>query len=279
MNDDDDDTVAKLVRMAGRRPQMDPERMARVREAVYDEWQRGVTSKRRWRLGIATTIAAAVAATVAGVLLLRPEIEPPQQLVPVARILETKSDFASHDWDGATLRLDTNTRVIVAGDVATLERGAIYYSSERSTKRIRINTPLGDVRDVGTQFEVRLDSETLRVRVREGVVELRGTTAGAGTQLTATATTLTQQRIPIYGDTWSWIEHAAPPIALEGETLGSVIDRIAHEKGLRVRWDTTVRDAVLHGNVPLTIDEALDAATAAAGVSYRIEGDELVVTR
>jgi ferric-dicitrate binding protein FerR (iron transport regulator) len=277
MNEENDDTVAKLVRMAGRRPQMDPERMARVREAVHDEWQRGVTRKRRWRYGIAT--AAAIAATVAGVLLLRPEVEAPPRITLVARMLQTGSNFASHDWNGATLRLDANTRVIVADDVATLERGAIYYSSEGSTKRVRISTPLGDVRDVGTQFEVRLDPDTLRVRVREGLVDLRGTTAGAGTQLTATWTTLTQQPIAIHGDTWSWVERAAPPIALEGQTLGSVIGRIAREKGLRVRWHTAARDVVLHGNVPLTIDEALDAATAAAGVSYRVEGDELVVTR
>jgi ferric-dicitrate binding protein FerR (iron transport regulator) len=278
MSDEDDDTVAKLVRMAGRRPQMDPERMARVREAVHDEWQRGVTRKQRWRYGIAATIAA-VAATVAGVLLLRPEVEVRPRITLVARALQTGSNFASHDWNGAALRLDANTRVLLSGDVATLERGAIYYSSERGTRRIRIHTPLGDVRDVGTQFEVRLEPDTLRVRVREGVIELRGTTAGAGTQLTATATTLTQQRIPIQGEDWSWVERAAPPIALEGQTLGSVIDRIAREKGLRVRWDTTARDVVLHGTMTLTIDEALDAATAAAGVSYRIAGDELVVTR
>ncbi len=278
MNEENEDTVAKLVRMAGRRPQMDPERMARVREAVHDEWQRGVTRKRRWRYGVAT--AAALAATVAGVLLLRPEVEVRPHVILLARALQTGGDFASHDWNGATLRLDTNTRVIVAGDVATLERGAIYYSSsEGSTKRVRISTPLGDVRDVGTQFEVRLEPDTLRVRVREGLVDLRGTTAGGGTQLTATATTVTRQPIAIHGDTWSWVERAAPPIALEGQTLGNVIGRIAREKGLRVRWHTTARDTVLHGNVPLTIDEALDAATAAAGVSYRVESDELVVTR
>ncbi|HYK06075.1 MAG TPA: FecR family protein [Thermoanaerobaculia bacterium] len=278
MNEENDDTVAKLVRMAGRRPQMDPERIARVREAVHDEWQRGLTRKRRWRYGMAA--AAAIAATVAGaVLLLRPEVEVRPHITLVARQLETQGNFVSHDWNGATLRLDANTRVIVAGDTATLERGAIYYSSERSTKRVRISTPLGDVRDVGTQFEVRLDPGTLRVRVREGLIELRGTTAGAGTQLIATATTLTQQPIAVHGDTWSWVERAAPPIALEGQTLGSIVDRIAREKGLGVRWHTAARDVVLHGNLPLTIDEALDAATAAAGVSYRVEGDELVVTR
>lgn len=279
MNDENDDTVARLVRMAGRRPQLDPDRMARVREAVHDEWQRGVTHKRRWRVGIAATATAAVAATMAGLLLLRPATVDRPRITPAARALETTGNFASHDWNGATLRLDANTRVLLAGNVATLERGAIFYASGRGTSPVRISTRLGDVRDIGTQFEVRLEPDMLRVRVREGVVELRGTTAGAGTQLTATATTLTQQRIATHGDGWSWIEQAAPPIALEGQTLGSVLDRIAREKGLRLRWEATARDVVLHGNVPLTIDEALEAATAAAGVSYRIAGDELVVTR
>jgi hypothetical protein len=45
-----------------------------------------------------------------------------------------------------------------------------------------------------------------------------------------------------------------------------------------VRWETSSRNVTLHGAVPLSLDEALDAATAAAGVTYRIDGDELVVS-
>ena len=44
-----------------------------------------------------------------------------------------------------------------------------------------------------------------------------------------------------------------------------------------MRWSGAPRDVILHGDVPLSVDEALDAATGAAGVSYRIANGELEV--
>lgn len=246
MNDEQDDTVAKLVRMAGRRPGVDPERMARVRDAVHSEWQRNL-GRRRTRTAI---IAIAVAATLAAVLFfVQAPVEKPE------RILETAT---THDWNGATLRLEPGTRVRLEEDVAFLERGTIYYSSGTRTDQITIRTPLGDVRDVGTAFEVKLDGDGLHVRVDQGLVEMRGTTIGAGMALFATAATVEQL------------------ITLEGQTLREVVERVAQAKGLSVRWETRPRDAKLHGGA-LSLDEALEAATAASGVSYRIEGDQLVV--
>jgi ferric-dicitrate binding protein FerR (iron transport regulator) len=250
MSDEQDDTIARLVRMAGRRPGVDPERMARVREAVRAEWQRDV-NRRRTRTALMAIASVAVAATLAAVLLFLPKSSPPE------RILETAT---THDWNGATLRLSPGTRVRVGEDIAVLEAGTVYYSSGTRTDQITIRTPLGDVRDVGTAFEVKLDQQGLHVRVDQGLVELRGTTIGAGMSLFATATTVEQL------------------ITLEGQTLREVVERVAKAKELSVRWETSARDAKLHGDVPLPLDEALDAATAAAGVRYRIEGKELVVS-
>jgi ferric-dicitrate binding protein FerR (iron transport regulator) len=247
MNDQNEDTVAKLVRMAGRRPAVSTERVNRVREAVHAEWQRDV-DRRHTRTAV---IAIAVAATLAAVLFfLQMPVEDP------ARILETA---ASHDWNGATLRLEPGTRVRVDKDIAHLERGTVYYSSGTRTDQITIRTPLGDVHDVGTAFEVRLGKDGVHVRVDEGLVAMRGTTIGAGMALFATAAKVEQQ------------------LTLEGQTLREVVERVARAKGLSVRWETSARDAKLHGDVPLPLDDALDAATAAAGVSYRVEGKELVV--
>jgi ferric-dicitrate binding protein FerR (iron transport regulator) len=247
MSDEQDDSVARLVRMAGRRPGVDPERMARVREAVHAEWQRDL-GRRRMRTAI---IAIAVAATLAAILFfIQVPVEQPE------RILETAT---THDWNGATLRLGPGTRVRVEESVAFLERGTVYYSSGTRKDQITIRTPPGDVRDVGTAFEVKLDQQGLHVRVDQGLVELRGTTIGAGMALFATATTVEQL------------------ITLEGQTLRELVERVARAKGLSVRWETNPREAKLHGDVPLPLDEALEAATAAAGVSYRVEGNELVV--
>ena len=79
MNDQNEDAVAKLVRLAGARPRPDAELTARVREAVHEEWQL-VTRRRRFvRYGI----GAAIAATLAAVLLLRPQT--PSATTPLSR--------------------------------------------------------------------------------------------------------------------------------------------------------------------------------------------------
>ena len=274
MTNQDNDPIATLVRLAGRRAEVDAERTARVRAAVADEW-RATIRRRRWTR---VAVAAALAATVGGVLLVRPRSEPaaPPVVARVAEELTTADATKSIDWNGGTLRLDRGTQVrFDAPRTATLLRGAIYYANDTPGVAVTIHTPFGDVRDVGTRFEVRLLDDAVRVRVRAGAVMVRDTTARAGTELVASRTAMASRTISTSGEEWAWIENAAPPIVLEGATLDEVLQRIAIEKGLTL--ERTGRDQMLHGNVPLSIDEALDAATAAAGVTYRIEGDRLIV--
>jgi ferric-dicitrate binding protein FerR (iron transport regulator) len=279
MNDNDNDPIATLVRLAGRRPEVDAERTARVRAAVADEWHASVRRKRWTRVAV----AAAIAATIGGVLLTRPRTEPSAPVVPpfveTAEIRELTTPghaTTSVEWNGGTLRLDRETHLRFDTErTATLLRGAIYYANDRPGVSVTIHTPFGDVRDVGTRFEIRLRDDALRVRVREGAVIVRDTTARAGMELVANRTSVTSRTIATSGEEWAWIENAAPPIVLEGKSLDEVLRRIAIEKGLTLDRDGP--NQTLHGEMPLSVSEALDAATAAAGVTYRIEGDRLIV--
>lgn len=273
MNENENDPIATLVRLAGRRAEVSGERTARVRAAVAEEWKAAVR-RRRW-----TRVAAvaAIAASIAVVLWLRrPEtIAPPS--VPDAPLVAVANDApVSMPWNGGTLRLDRGTSVrFDAARTATLQHGAIYYANDAQGAGVTIHTPFGDVRDVGTRFEVRLSADAVRVRVRDGAVVMRDQTAGAGTELVANRTSVTSRSIATSGGEWTWIENAAPPIVLEGKSLDEVLRLIAVEKGLTL--ERSGPDQTLHGDVPLSISEALDAATAAAGVTYRIEGDRLIV--
>lgn len=276
MSDNENDPIATLVRLAGRRPGVDAERTARVRAAVADEW-RATTRRRRWTR---VAVAAAVAATIGGVMLTRPRTEPSAPAVvetAAVRELTTPGDATtSVDWNGGTLRLDRETHLrIETARTATLLRGAIYYANDTPGASVTIRTPFGEVRDVGTRFEVRLRDDSVRVRVRDGAVIVRDTTARAGTELVASRTSVTSRAVATSGEEWSWIENAAPPVVLEGKSLDEVLRRIAVEKGLTL--ERTGPDQTLHGDVPLSVGEALDAATVAAGVTYRIEGDRLIV--
>jgi hypothetical protein len=120
------------------------------------------------------------------------------------------------------------------------------------------------------------------VRVRDGRVDLRrgGAThsAAAGVELSADARgAVTERSITRNGTEWDWIVRAAPAIALEGRTLRSVIDAVSREKGLTPVYAPGLGDARLHGNVPLSPDEALQAALAASSATARVEGDRLIV--
>ncbi|HEV7921447.1 MAG TPA: hypothetical protein VGR02_11730 [Thermoanaerobaculia bacterium] len=300
MNDNEKDSIATLVRLAGRRPEAAAERAGRVKTAVADEWRATIRRRRGARIGVAAAVAAA---SFAGVLWMRskPQTTTATAAPIVARVQAVHGEsrliagqalragvqldlaenaFASLQWHGATLRIGGGTRLTLESrEVATLRRGAVYYAGDAGLGGVTLHTVFGDVRDIGTRFEVRLGEDAVRVRVRDGAVELRGTTARAGMELVATRTAVTQRAVSTSGDGWSWIERAAPPLVLEGQTLESVLRQVAEEKGLTVEWNGArdVRRVLLHGEVPLSATEALDAATAAAGVAYRIEGDRLIV--
>ena len=91
---------------------------------------------------------------------------------------------------------------------------------------IEVETPQGTVRDIGTRFEVRVSDESLRVRVRDGVVSVTGGSAAraarAGTELTVTSVAIVERPFDISDADWSWITRAGPTFVLEGRTLPGV---------------------------------------------------------
>jgi ferric-dicitrate binding protein FerR (iron transport regulator) len=273
-----EDALAELLRIAGPRPKVAEDVKARVRAAVHAEWEREVAKRRRTRIvTIVSTLAAA--AVLGGVLLFRP-VPTVTPLPQTGTTIETAGEPTSIDWGGASLRLDHDTRIRLESDrVAVLTNGAVYYSSNRHSTGVEIRTRFGSVRDIGTQFEVRVDDTSLRVRVREGRVDLRGTIADAGTELIATTATIEKKDITRSGPEWAWAERAAPPVVIEGMTLGEVVGHVAREKGLEIDWraDPGAKAKRLHGRIPLSPDEALEAATAAGGVTYAIAPGRLIV--
>ena len=303
MKDENDDPIAALLRLAGPRPVPGDERTARVHAAVREEWMRGMRQRSRVRwLALAAALILAVVLVVPRLGKRPTPAAPPVIVANVQAVhgttipslatadrvaqqtwIETRSGSAlSLDWNGTTLRLDEDTRLrLDDARTATLERGAIYFDG--SGAGITLRTPLGDVRDIGTRFEVRLRGETLHVRVREGRVDLRRgndhVVADAATELIATRNGIERNPIAVSGNDWKWIEEAAPPLRLEGLTLSEAVARVAREKGLRVELHGVDGNARLHGSVEFTPDEALDAATAAVSASYRIERDTLIVRR
>jgi ferric-dicitrate binding protein FerR (iron transport regulator) len=297
-----DDAIAALVRLAGRRPAVPEDAARRVREAVHDEWTDAISKRRRTRwIGSAAMVAAAlVMIVVLRMMPSTPRPQPaPQRLVVAGGqtngaviyandVYEVANgNTASLAWGNAILRLDGGTRIRIASPhELSLDRGAVYVDSNHAGVILR--TPMGIVRDIGTQFEVRLAADRMRVRVREGRVDLQhgGAThsAEAGVELDADAQGgVTPHSIARNGAEWDWVVRAAPPIHLDGRTLAEVVASVTRDEGVTPVWsDAAARNAAsmrLHGDVPLTAVEALDTALVASGLTARTAGDRLIIKR
>jgi ferric-dicitrate binding protein FerR (iron transport regulator) len=301
MSDRSEDGIERLLRATGRRPAPPPERSDRVREAVRTHWRaerHRITRRRLLWVG-----AAAAAALAVFVFLGRPAVgiaarveraEPPGLLgggdaIEAGATLSTEAGgrIALRLGSGHAVRLDRGTRVRILSDRAVaLEGGALYVDSAGAEETLEIRTPFGDLRNVGTQFLVRLRDGTLRVHVREGTVAMTasgesvGVHAGQLLEVGEAGPTLRQATAR---EEWAWAGEIAPMLAIEGRSARDFLDWIAREQGLSVRFESAelARSAsatTLQGSIEgMTLDQALDSVLPTCGMRHRVDGDVLHV--
>ena len=271
-----DETIERLLRLAGPRQPVDAECASRVRGPVREVWQASVrrrTRVRRWTIGgVCLVVAAGV---LFGVAVARRVAAPPFSRVPAAPAawlvsatgsirltggslptvavgdavpigveLETGADVLATLalTTGGEVRLNQHTVVrFVEARELNIERGGVYLVSGDKDSSVVVRTPAGVIRDVGTRFEVGLVDGIWRVRVREGLVRYeRGDArqvAEAGTELRVNMDgSLVKRPAPTYGIDWAWIERAAPTFRVEGQTLAAFLDWAARESGHRIEF-------------------------------------------
>jgi ferric-dicitrate binding protein FerR (iron transport regulator) len=320
---DEEDVTAQLLRLAGAPPDPAVARAARVRAVVHREWQ-AIRRRRTISRGAAIAVLGAAASLLIAVLVQRsrPVVAPPDRIVATSErvqgvplvvrhrqadapirlsgsmsihaddAIETDgvSRIALQASDGSSVRIDRDSRVrFVAPSVIEVVAGGLYVSTADGSHGFEVRTPLGGVRDVGTQFEVRLTTASLRVRVRTGTVEIRRgagiETAGAGTEAMVTPSGVAVRQVAPYGSEWAWTSAIAPPFAIEGQSLRSVLDHLATEEGWSLRYDDAdvaniAARVVLHGSVEgLSAEEALEVALATSGLQYRLHDGTLLVSK
>jgi FecR-like protein len=331
----DDDPIARLIHLAGPRPAVPEERMARVRESVHARWREALARDRRRRLVVALAVplaAALVMAIGAGVWLVRSRDGSRRgaaavDAAPVATVERTEGQVLLHSdravgsgsvlgagsrlstgpgaraalrlTGGPSIRLDADTELeLTSAQALDLRRGAVYVDTGARPSDagaphampLEIRTPLGRVREVGTQFEVRLAADSLRLIVREGVAALSrddGThLAPAGTRLRVDAGgAVVSDSAARWGADWNWVLAVAPPFELEGRTLGDYLDWLSRETGWRVKGadasiTASMTTVTLHGStLGLRPDETLAAVLPACGMRHRLDGDTLIIER
>lgn len=196
---------------------------------------------------------------------------------------------------GPAVRLDHGSRLQMASATTmVLDRGAVYVDAAAGSG-VEIRTVLGVVRDIGTQFEVRLleedsgDGPALRVRVREGEIELepehgvkQAGTVGEEVILHGDGR-VERREVAIHGSEWDWALDLAPSVELEGWSLHRFVTWLGREGGWKVRYaapevEQQAREIILHGDSrglgPLDTAQMVFEGTA---LGFRIEEADLWV--
>jgi ferric-dicitrate binding protein FerR (iron transport regulator) len=330
----DEEALARLMRIAGPRPDISPDVESRVYERALKEWQVSTAPadstrvyenvQRSWRMaGVrrqvlrwAVPLAVAASAVLVAVMMQQPVAPTAPVVGTVARVIGVSAEIGIANGDsvypGATLttgdgqglslllvgsesvRLDANS-VLQIDDRArfTLLQGRMYADTGRFAYRnggLQIDTDLGTVTDVGTQFAVEVDGDTLDVAVREGRVDVRqdadAFVAIAGERLVVNkAGSAEVTELASHSTYWRWVAELAPRFDIENKSLMDFLHWASREAGLELVFASDeLRMAAmrteLHGSVedfgPI---EAIESVLATTAFRYRIEQGKVVIER
>jgi ferric-dicitrate binding protein FerR (iron transport regulator) len=323
--DDRDATVRDLLRQP-RPSAVDAARAARVRPAVHAAWKDATDGtrswKRHWKRGFAIAAAAVLvlaaaltlvnalrergvapaAAAVASTLFVTSEVvfehegqtragRVGEGLRPGTRITTYDGRAAIVLANGVELRFDSNTDITLDTEGRlSLARGALYLDSSHRTgpqEPVAIVARGIVIRDIGTRYEVRLSDQELRVRVRDGRVEVTGAfgmrEADRGGQLKVTSSGILSGRASISGADWDWIVRATRPPQLDGRPLPEFLAWAEREGGRPIRFaDPALERAnaatIVYGAIErLTVEEALDVVLPSCGLARRTDGEVITI--
>lgn len=195
-------------------------------------------------------------------------------------------------WNsGGSLRLDANTQVEFR-DARTvyLRSGRLYFDSTPNllieehaavaVESFRIETEIGVVSHVGTQFMTSVDDDSLVTTVREGRVvidgELFSHTAEAGKQVVYKG----QHRpvelsFPKYGAAWHWVGQVSPAVSMGDQSADKFLGWVSRELGMTFQYAdddvaSLAREAILRGPVDTNPGEALRQKMHTAALSWEI---------
>ncbi len=318
------DALGALISAAGRRPVPPDDAYDQVRAAAHEAWQGQlrVRRQRRWMVALAATLAGLAVGVSLVVQLVSPETAQP---VASTRIIQgevlvqrpgednwealqsvadpivagtrlratTNGRLALTLIDDASLRIDANTTVAVTtAREIDLITGTLYLDAgaDDATEPFSVTSPLGTVRDIGTQFEVAMLDGALRVRVREGAIALGAATGivmgSAGEQISMRVDgAIERSQFSPFDPDWGWVETLAGTPEVEGQSLLLFLSWVARETGYELRFDapdteTRARTVILHGNaedlLPL---QALDVMLSTTDFDYTLSDEGVILVR
>jgi ferric-dicitrate binding protein FerR (iron transport regulator) len=289
-----------------------------IRRALYAEWD-AVTGRRvLWRR-VGAAVAASVAVAAVTVLVLDtdsgsggPAVAAVERVSGSVRLVAESGEAPLRAGDrvpdgavvvtgagqlalrlpeGGSLRLAPESRARLTGEYrAELLAGTLYFDSENvaGAPQFAVTTPIGTLRDVGTQFMVELDSGRVELGVRDGrvAVERDGerVEANAGEKLFVPEQgNVRRESISTFGGDWQWVEQLAPPFDIDGRQLSEFLDWVAAQTGRDVVFadaavEQAARATTLRGSIDLEPLPKLAAVMALTDFDYALEDGRIAVT-
>jgi FecR-like protein len=313
------DAVARVIRSAGPRPLPDPGFEARCRDDVREAWRSGVdgraaTRVHRWAMAAAVTAVAVMVglalplgpmdpvvvgsvARVEGTITLSLDgssdlLEPGAALVAGSMLATGPAGRSSMLLsDGTQLRLDQHTtvRLADAGEIHLMD-GRVYVDSGlgAGSGNLTLHTPIGTLRDIGTQFSAELRADGVLVMVREGRVAL-STAAGtipvaSGEEvLLRDSGAVDRRSIAAAATAWTWTESLAPAFEVDGRSVDTFLGWVARQTGLEVHYTDPATEAraseiTLGGTFPdLPPRRLLEVVMLSADLEYGIADGVITV--
>jgi ferric-dicitrate binding protein FerR (iron transport regulator) len=196
--------------------------------------------------------------------------------------------------DADSLRVDENTVLaVMARNRFRLEAGRIYADTGDRIYRdagLVVETELGTVRDVGTQFVVAAGDNALAVAVREGRVDVqhedRTIVTVAGERMALTRGEEPEiQPLNAWDESWNWVTGLTPAFDIENKSLLDVLRWAARETGRELVFadpelELAAMRADVSGSLPNVAPiEAATSVLAATRFTYRIEAARIVIER
>lgn len=275
----DDQVLEEFFQHATPRPRPSNQARERAFAELQGEWQQLTGARRRRRYAGFAVAASAVLAVVAGSLWWNSnEIVVPADFsagisrgvgdgivvngaaVSRASLHELRLGNGDHlrtdsesrvalDWPGGgSLRVDAATQLrIEPGNSIALQAGTVYFdstpfaSNQAAPSSLVIQTALGTISHVGTQFQARTDGANLTVAVREGIARINGdridVSVAAGEMISLDENgRFEREKLEGFADNWQWAADIAPELSLNGRTTHEVLTWISRETGRELRY-------------------------------------------
>ena len=318
MSQDPNHSIARLMRLAGARDVPSDAATERARNAAHAAWQRGIAAGtespprrlRRFWWPMALAASAVLVAVFLSYRTINPSVTaPPGNVASVVaadavpgittgmqmrqgdEISTGEGRVALRLGDSLSLRADRHTRLTFGLEQVQLLSGRVYVDSGglNTISKLRIETPAGEVRHLGTQFLVSVEGTATRIRVREGRVALSRTgaavhdiAAGDALEVDGAKVTLLQDQ-PANGPEWEWATNTAPAFDIENRPLAEFLAWVAREHGWQLAYfDESIRlraqDIRLHGSVAgMEVRAMLERVALITGVPLRMQDGVLHV--